>query len=167
MPQAIKKFNGSLTASGNYTHYTCPSNTLALVLPSITMKNASGSTARLSIGWNSSSVASNDDGNLHYVLNHNTAAQIACFDKYDIRASFSSSAVHFNAGFATFQLDSNVYQFYLSTTNTKYINTSGGDVGPSFPTGPWAMTAGDKLSINVNNSNLYVGYNYLIIEEAV
>ena len=64
MPQAIKRFSG-LVASSTSTVYTCPTSTIAIVMPSINVGSA-GSQGNTTIGWNSSSTCTNATGNLMF-----------------------------------------------------------------------------------------------------
>lgn len=182
MPQAIYQYNG-LHTSSTTTVYTCPADTISIVVPSITVGSSGNGNA--TIGWNSSTVVAQNTGNLAWSgLDYGMTYLVAALDKYNIRVAVNSSNqsyVYFSPNHTT-----NINQAYYAlnmpqgtsgptqnpfvtgeyTPNTN--TTSGTDsyyAGRYFHTGPWTMSASDKLTIRAQSA--FVQYNFLIIEEAV
>lgn len=182
MPQAIKHFNG-LHSSGTTTVYTCPTSTIAIIVPSVTIGSAGS--GRCTFGWNSSTNAAQTTGNLMYrELDYGLTYLLSAVDKYHVQVAINTSTqsyVHYSPNH-TSSLDAAYYGLQMPYSNsgananpkvTGYYTpntnaTSGSDsywLARNFQTGPWAMSAGDKLTIY--SSSAFIQYNFLIIEEAV
>lgn len=185
MPQAIKRFSGLVT-SGTTTVYTCPSSTIAIVLPSINCGNTGSSNTDVTIGWNSSTTASNGTGNLMFQdFEYSRGYLVSYTSKYDVQIPVrgSTAARTWYSPHFTSNVDQPYFAFgaltdsgHLDDNNSaygEYVPNQGNQASGqdayyylrSFRTGAWHMGAGHKLSINVSNS--YVHYCFLIIEEAV
>ncbi len=171
MPQAIKHFSG--TPSDNQgTIYTCPANTIAMLIPSITMDSING-TRSMNLAWNRSSALTGDtQGNLRIVLPSSNSLTVIANNKYDVEIGFpanTSSSVKFVAD-GNQNPENGLYVNGSTTTATKTnagaVSSSTFDVYRSFKTGPWIMSSGDVLSYYINIHNyLKFSYSFLIIEE--
>lgn len=178
MPQAIKHFNATLTNSTSDTVYTCPADTIAIVIPTITVCHNANS-VQTTFSWNSSTAAGDFTGNLsfYYYNGANDLAHVSSLDKYTVLATVPDSN------------DTNAFT-YFSASHTSSLNVS--SVGAAFgngqsdhsnavtpigssrtssfvpsvhSTGPWVMSAGHVLSYYLNG-NQSTTYNFLILEEA-
>jgi hypothetical protein len=182
MPQAIKHFNG-LASSSTTTVYTCPTDTIAIIVPAITI--GSSGNGKCCFGWNSSTNAAATTGNLMYKdLDYGITYLVSAVDKYHVQVACNTSTqsyVYFSpnhtssidAAYYSLQMpysnsganaNPKVTGFYTPNTNA----TSGTDsywLARNFQTGPWTMSASDKLTIFAQSA--FVQYNFLIIEEAV
>jgi len=197
MAQAIKQFSGIGKGAGlndfNSTIYTCPSNTIAIVLPSI-MCIAAGNGHRTAISWNSSSTANpfvdSGRGNLIIVndpfeslqISHTGKHAVKCATGVNDELSSGTTKVRFSPGFVS----SNLYNTYYMAMNEPSGNTtsdkpiraglvsnnmwsrsSGYPLAPNeFETGTWVMGPGHKLHIYASSSGR-ANYSFLIIEEAM
>ncbi len=177
MPQAIKHFNGYYRSSSASTVYTCPANTVALVVPTLTIVSAQAN-LQTAIKWNGSAITSLSMSNLlirHNQNNQSTA--VTALSKYDIEIGYYSgeSQIYFQPGEPFTGIDSGNYAAYFGQTNdyqsgrtssSHAWEVSGNPRWTSFKTGHWAMSSGDVLSHLGNSSNQTLYYNYVILEEA-
>ena len=189
MPQAIKEFSGHVT-SGNATVYTCPANTVSLILPSFTyFYKGSGDGDKFSIKWKGSASTDREIGNLTFGdLGGNYSVSGVSLSKYDIEVAIpqnysvqamftpgpctttraSNSAAYLGGG-------SNLGNSYNSglvksgsTYGTPGYNTSTYNAFNKFKTGAWAMGPGDVLSYYLGSSSntCEFSYTFLILEES-
>lgn len=195
MPQAIKQFNGLCDGSSTFqqtTVYTCPANTIAIVLPNCLFM-ATTSNGIATLGYNSSSVThttspSSGSGNYGvdgidvtypYQITHDGKHNV----KIAVQGHRTGSNMYYTPNFASTSLRS-PYSGYAQLENWAASNTSlepvqGGWVAgsitrlnssnaPFFPNdfivGTWNMGAGHKLSLAAQS--VRIQYSFLIIEEA-
>ena len=197
MAQAIKEFSGIGKGAGfndfNSTIYTCPANTVAIVLPSI-MSIASSNGARTAISWNSSSTAhwatNNGMGNIiinsdpfeSMQISHTGKHAVKCATGVNDEAASGTTKIRYSPAFVA----SGLYNTYYlamnepsgSTTSDKPIRaglvsnnmwsrSSGYPLAPNeFEMGTWVMGPGHKLHIHTGSSGR-ANYSFLIIEEAM
>ena len=156
MPQAIKYFSGT-AVTGSTTVYTCPANTTALIIPTVSFSASSGGSWCLA--YNTSSVASDS------VYNIRTEGQtwLTARDKYSSVISYGSGggSIHKAHPDAEYMLISDLpgYNSISSTTMATFDHTA-------YLVGPLAMGAGHKLSLYSSNGSEKTGYSFTIIEEA-
>ena len=140
MPQAVKNFAGN---SGSTTVYTCPADTVALVIPNITL-TPTAQYYKHSICWNSSSVASASVYNIY--MNDPPSSidfRIQAEGKYQSRFTYTGST--------------NVY-YRAGPTGTIITAPS------NMLLGHWSMSAGHKLSLYTEAGGDFT-YSFLILEE--
>jgi len=183
MPQAIKHYNGYLSGgSDNASIYTCPANTIAIVLPSLVIMS-DGSNANVTIGWNSSTSVATDTGNLKFAgVDANKPYLVSHASKYDVMVPVrgnDDSLTYFSPNH-TANLTNGFYAFksLQSTGSNSYQSESAPGFWASnqegngdniklrwFHTGAWVMSATHKLGINTDSQGS-IQYNFLILEEA-
>ena len=192
MAQAIKQFNG--TTYGSFatqqdTVYTCPSNTVAIVLPNClfipTYAGGSGG-----LGYNSSTLSAYGDNNGqgNYIItggDTNFAYQISHDDKHRVRIALmnqnTDSFLYWSPNWTTnlknssYGLHENREPWTNSTYGPHYSalvagaierapNSNAAFAAKDFVAGTWVMGAGHKLTINA--LTMRVQWSFLIIEEA-
>jgi hypothetical protein len=170
MPQAIKHFNAVLTNSTTGTVYTCPADTIAIVIPTITV-NHNANSVQTTFSWNSSTAAGSFTGNLsfYYYATANDQAHVSAIDKYNVLVTVPNSN---NASASTYFSASHTSNLDSSSVASSFGNGLSADTNPIHTaddhvhsTGPWVMSAGHVLSYYLNG-NQSTTYNFLIIEEA-
>lgn len=191
MPQAIKQFRGLHGTSTTSTIYTCPANTIAIVLPNILVTPQGQGGGHGTIGYNSSSVCSSSSSNKtgNYSITNGEPGyqyQITHDNPYGVKIAIgphnnSTTQVYYSPSFTT-NVHNNLYamrtlnSYYGSTVTTQAGLVAGDGMyrGPSvnytltpndFWAGTWAMSAGHKLTMSTQYQ-LYFQYSFLIIEEA-
>jgi len=178
MPQAIKHFSGNYRSTSTSTVYTCPADTVALVVPTLTIVSAQAN-RKTAIKWNGSAISNINECNL--LIRHNQSAMstnVTALSKYDIEIGYYQGycQIYFQPGQPFTGIDSGNYGAYLGqatdyksgrvSSNFAY-EVSGNPRWNSFKTGHWAMSSGDVLSHSCDSSgNQTLYYNYLILEEA-
>jgi hypothetical protein len=178
MPQAIKHFNATLTNSSSGTVYTCPADTIAIVIPTITV-NQNATNAQTTFSWNSSTAAASFSGNLsfHYYSDSADMAHVSAIDKYNILVTVpdsnnANSKTLFAASYTTSLDTVSIASHMANGLSADYNPITPSGVGKSssntpgvHATGPWVMSAGHVLSYYLNG-NQSTTYNFLILEEA-
>ena len=172
MPQAIKHYTGTASGLTTTTVYTCPASTIAIVVPTITVRH-SATAKYTTFGWNSSSAAGQQQGNLsfYYYSGSDDYANVSAMDKYNVLATVpehndASAKTYFSASYATLTTSNTVTVFSPSNlTKRNPIAPDGQSGGCVHATGPWVMSAGHVLSYHTDVST-FLTYNFLIIEEA-
>lgn len=177
MPQSIAKYNGQYTGgSGATTVYTCPADTVALIVPNMLMYNGS-SGAFTSIRYDSSSAATGTTANIIFYApsTSNAFVHIASLDKYRISLQ-AQSAFRNDVRFYPSSGSINYLGYTESNEAARYVaehydmdtgSEAGGSKATGMIVGPWLMDAGNILSLFANNSNNRISYSFMIIEEAV
>lgn len=170
MPQAIKSYNGVINGGDNTTIYTCPTSTIAIVIPNISI-NSTVANTKFGVGWTSSSDIGTDGQYSNFWHNNVDASQplsIYPRTKYDIRLNnpYNSSDSRWTPGG-----DRNAFyhtNVQASVTGALGIGTIAGNSSTSLDNsfGTWIMAATHKLNLFTNNTSLLVHYNFLILEEA-
>jgi hypothetical protein len=187
MPQAIKEFNGRAT-SGNATIYTCPADTVAILMPTWNHIHFgySGSD-RFSLKWKGAATTSTEIGNLTFEYGGGgKSVGMACLSKYDVELALpqdSDVRVIFKAGefnstaatnnspwFGSTNGGSRYQQGFVRggvTTASSYSNDGTYNFYNQFKVGPMVMGPGDVLSYHLGASaSVGFSYSFLIIEEA-
>jgi len=172
MPQAVKHYTGTASGLTTTTVYTCPASTIAIVVPTITVRH--GATGKYTtFGWNSSSAATQVGGNLSFYYYSGTPdyVNVSAIDKYNVLATVpkntdANSKTYFSASYTTLT-NSNTATVFSSSglTANNPIAPDGQSGGSVHATGPWVMSAGHVLSYHTDVST-FLTYNFLIIEEA-
>lgn len=175
MPQSIAKYNGQYTGgSGATTVYTCPANTVALIVPNMFIYVGANST-NSSIRYDSSSAASAGTGNILYASPPTgNFCHIAAVDKYRISLHASnggSDDVRFrpDSGSTNYlgYTESNQASRFVAEHYEMYTSSTVGSYATRMVVGPWLMDAGNILSLFSDNTNNRISYSFMIIEEAV
>lgn len=190
MAQAIKQFNGTTygPVSVAYTTvYTCPSDTVAIVLPNcMFIPTYSGGTGAL--GYNSSSVSDTYSDYGNFLINGGDVDfpyQITHDDKHRVRIGLMNQNTDSNMYYSpnwttnitsnTYALKENREPWTNSTYGPHFAAIVGGQMGRSpnsngsihaddLVAGTWVMGAGHKLTLSAQL--MRIQYSFLIIEEA-
>jgi hypothetical protein len=192
MPQAIKEFSGYTEGASNVganTIYTCPANTVSLILPSFTYKCNGGGGSTFAIKWKGSASTGTSNGNLVFMdMSNGDGVSGVALSKYDIEIAIPqdyASRVLFTAGpFSNNRTittspfmggGSNVTNTYDqglvragNTFGAPGSTTSTYNAFGNFKTGPWTMGPGDVLSYTTGTTATlqHFQYTFLILEEA-
>ena len=158
MPQAIKHFSGTAVGQSTSTIYTCPANTVAFVIPSISFNDRNAYTY---IVYNSASLATET----YYNWAVSNQALLTNYNKYlNIYSRVSASNVaSFKAHPDAEYTNDIVLPFFTGVSNESVAQLKEKpQVGKMAPA--MIMGAGHKLSLYVQDSGNKTGYNFLILE---
>ena len=160
MPQAIKHFSGTAVGQSTTTIYTCPANTVAFVIPSISFNSLNDYTYMV---YNSASLATSSYYNwsvVHQGLLTNYNKYLNIFSKVSV-----SNGATFKAHPDAEYTNDIVMPFFTGVSNESIAQVRDQpQVGKMAPA--MIMGAGHKLSLFVQGSGNKTGYNFLILEEA-